>query len=103
MKPDSNTVIWFKRVVLLSALLAICVVGLGAYVRLSDAGLGCPDWPGCYGYMSVPESEAAIAQAQAFFLRLRFEFDADALQQRPDRKRLEVRRDSTRIQLGNVE
>ncbi|HYG32064.1 MAG TPA: COX15/CtaA family protein [Methylophilaceae bacterium] len=67
MKPDSNTVIWFKRVVLLSALLAICVVGLGAYVRLSDAGLGCPDWPGCYGYMSVPESEAAIAQAQAFF------------------------------------
>lgn len=59
--------VWFKRLVLLSALLAFCVVGLGAYVRLSDAGLGCPDWPGCYGYMTVPESEAAIAQAQVAY------------------------------------
>lgn len=59
--------LWFRRIVLLSALLAFCVVGLGAYVRLSDAGLGCPDWPGCYGYMTVPESEAAIAQAQVIY------------------------------------
>jgi cytochrome c oxidase assembly protein subunit 15 len=59
--------VWFRRIVLLSALLAFCVVGLGAYVRLSDAGLGCPDWPGCYGYMTVPESEAAIAQAQVTY------------------------------------
>ena len=59
--------VWFRRLVLLGALLAFCVVGLGAYVRLSDAGLGCPDWPGCYGYMTVPESEAAIAQAQAIY------------------------------------
>ena len=66
MKTETTT-LWFKRIVLLSALLAVCVVGLGAYVRLSDAGLGCPDWPGCYGYMSVPESEAAIAQAQAIY------------------------------------
>lgn len=63
----TETAIWFKRIVLLGALLAVCVVGLGAYVRLSDAGLGCPDWPGCYGYMSVPESEAAIAQAQTIY------------------------------------
>jgi cytochrome c oxidase assembly protein subunit 15 len=27
------------------------VISLGAYVRLSDAGLGCPDWPGCYGHL----------------------------------------------------
>jgi len=66
MKTEITT-IWFKRIVLLGALLAVCVVGLGAYVRLSDAGLGCPDWPGCYGYMSVPESEAAIAQAQTIY------------------------------------
>ena len=66
MKTQIKT-IWFKRIVLLGALLAVCVVGLGAYVRLSDAGLGCPDWPGCYGYMSVPESEAAIAQAQTIY------------------------------------
>ena len=38
-------------------LLAFCVVVLGAYVRLSDAGLGCPDWPGCYGEMVVPDTQ----------------------------------------------
>lgn len=54
----------FKRLSLFGALLALCVVVLGAYVRLSDAGLGCPDWPGCYGALTVPQSEAAIQQAQ---------------------------------------
>lgn len=53
----------FDRLVLLAAGLAFCVVVLGAYVRLSDAGLGCPDWPGCYGHLTVPH--ATVAQ-QAF-------------------------------------
>lgn len=57
----------FRRLVLLGAILALCVVVLGAYVRLTDAGLGCPDWPGCYGTLTVPQSEAAIASAQAGF------------------------------------
>ena len=57
----------FKILVLLGAMLALGVVVLGAYVRLSDAGLGCPDWPGCYGTLTVPESEAAITNAQAAY------------------------------------
>jgi len=36
-----------------AAALALCVVVLGATVRLADAGLSCPDWPGCYGALTV--------------------------------------------------
>lgn len=57
----------FNKLVLVATLLAVCVVVLGAYVRLSDAGLGCPDWPGCYGTLTVPQSESAIAHAQATY------------------------------------
>jgi cytochrome c oxidase assembly protein subunit 15 len=48
----------FLYVAIAAAVLAFGVVMLGAYVRLSQAGLGCPDWPGCYGHVAVPtESE----------------------------------------------
>lgn len=39
----------YRNFILAALILAFGVVNLGAYVRLSDAGLGCPDWPGCYG------------------------------------------------------
>ncbi len=50
-----------------SVLLAIVVIMLGAWTRLVDAGLGCPDWPGCYGFMTVPQSDTHIAIANARF------------------------------------
>ena len=55
------------RLALLATLLALVVVLLGAYTRLTHAGLGCPDWPGCYGFISVPNSEAQLAHAELHF------------------------------------
>lgn len=43
------------RLACVAAVLAFIVVLLGAYTRLKDAGLGCPDWPGCYGHLTVPK------------------------------------------------
>ncbi len=47
-----------------TTLLALIVVMLGAYTRLADAGLGCPDWPGCYGHLTVPQTPTAVTQAE---------------------------------------
>lgn len=48
-------------------LFALVVVMLGAYTRLSDAGLGCPDWPGCYGQLDVPSSSAELDRAHQLY------------------------------------
>lgn len=47
--------------------LTFIVVVVGAYVRLSDAGLSCPDWPGCYGYLLAPTAESTVAIANEAF------------------------------------
>jgi heme a synthase len=54
--------LWFRRLAFTGALLAATVVVLGAWVRLTDAGLGCPDWPGCYGHF-YPESGHNFSKA----------------------------------------
>jgi heme a synthase len=57
----------FTRLVLIAVALTGVVVVLGAFTRLVDAGLGCPDWPGCYGFLTVPVSEAARVTAETRF------------------------------------
>lgn len=53
----------FVRLARIGTVLALLVVVIGAWVRLTDAGLGCPDWPGCYGQLFVTESTREAAEA----------------------------------------
>lgn len=52
---------------LAATLLAVVVVGLGAFTRLQHAGLGCPDWPGCYGHVWAPLADHEIETANAAY------------------------------------
>ena len=56
-----------RKVVMAAVALAVMVVMLGSYTRLTDAGLGCPDWPGCYGFITVPETVEHIELAEAAY------------------------------------
>jgi len=50
----------FKTLSIVAVAWTFCLVVLGAYVRLSDAGLGCPDWPGCYGHPTPTQAQVEI-------------------------------------------
>ena len=52
---------------LVAVVLCFIVVVLGAYVRLTHAGLGCPDWPGCYGEVTWPNQAHEIDAANQAF------------------------------------
>lgn len=54
------------RLTLLAAVFTLMVIAKGAYTRLTDAGLGCPDWPGCYGFLTVPSGDKVELAEQAF-------------------------------------
>jgi heme a synthase len=56
-----------RTLALLAAIFAFCVVMFGAFVRLSNAGLSCPDWPTCYGKVTWPGHANDIAQANQAF------------------------------------
>jgi len=57
----------FFRLALFSLVFAFAGVLLGAYARFSDAGLGCPDWPGCYGKLFAPITPGDISDAHALY------------------------------------
>src|SRR5262245_11848714 len=65
--PESQRLTRFRRIALVGVLLALCVIVLGAWVRLSNAGLGCPDWPGCYGHLTAGNAAENAAAVNAAF------------------------------------
>jgi cytochrome c oxidase assembly protein subunit 15 len=58
---------------IIAVVLALFVVMLGAYTRLTDAGLGCPDWPGCYGHMVLPSAQNELETVQSQYPQIPIE------------------------------
>lgn len=59
----------FHRIAWLAVALALGVIVFGAFVRLSNAGLSCPDWPTCYGRASWPTAGSTIVDHAATAIR----------------------------------
>jgi heme a synthase len=59
----------FHRIAWLAVALALCVIVFGAFVRLSNAGLSCPDWPTCYGRATWPSVTAEVNHPTALDVR----------------------------------
>jgi len=69
-----SRLVLFRRLALFGVLLTLVVVVMGAWVRLSTAGLGCPDWPGCYGHITAGGAEQNLAQVTQAFPERPFEY-----------------------------
>lgn len=63
------------KLALMATLLAVVVVTLGAYTRLVDAGLGCPDWPTCYGHLWAPQTAEEIHAANSAYPHIPVDHD----------------------------
>lgn len=61
--PAESWLVWRRALTLVTLLLTIDLVVFGAFTRLTDSGLGCPDWPGCYGNASPVGAHSDISQA----------------------------------------
>jgi cytochrome c oxidase assembly protein subunit 15 len=59
----------FYRFVLFATLYSLALIALGAWGRSTDAGLGCPEWPGCYGRLFAPQTAQELNEARTFFPR----------------------------------
>jgi len=57
----------FFRLALFSALFSFLLLLLSAWARTSEAGLGCPDWPGCYGKLFAPLTPQELYEARNYF------------------------------------
>ena len=64
-RPPKGRQQWRRRLTALTLFLTFDLVVFGAFTRLTDSGLGCPDWPGCYGSASPLGAHAPISVAQA--------------------------------------
>lgn len=63
--PHARSLTWFRRAALAATLLCAIVIVVGAWVRLTNAGLGCPDWPGCYGHLHPSQVVDRVAEINA--------------------------------------
>ena len=58
-----------QQLSIVTLLFTVIVIGVGAFTRLTDSGLGCPDWPGCYGQITVPSTQEAIDTSKPLYQR----------------------------------
>ena len=56
-----------KNLCYFAASFTLIVISVGAWVRLTDAGLGCPDWPGCYGILGTPDTDSELMRAKELY------------------------------------
>jgi cytochrome c oxidase assembly protein subunit 15 len=55
----------YRKLAWVALFLTFDLIMFGAFTRLTDSGLGCPDWPGCYGHANPLEAHASIRAAEA--------------------------------------